>query len=128
MVRPNPASLRRHNKLTAEQLCPLKIAGEGKEHLIARHIQPQANGCWYWNGEAFKPGTMRVDGKHWRAHRLVYAMFNKLADIPAHLHVHHECRRPGCVNPEHLKLLTLEQHQAVHQGETAFNGRGAPRC
>lgn len=94
--------------------------GEGIEKRIGSHIKPQENGCWFWNGVGHKPGSISWNGKTWRAHRLIWCMFHKVHEIPSHMHIHHECRNPGCVNPDHLELLTVAQHAQRHWGESNY--------
>jgi hypothetical protein len=62
-------------------------------------------GCWIWTGSrAGGYGTLRVDGKVQKTHRLSYAEF--IGQIPDGLCVCHHCDNPPCFNPDHLFLGT----------------------
>jgi hypothetical protein len=37
-----------------------------------------------------------------------------MATIPRGHHIHHTCRVCSCVNPAHLELLTLAEHNQLH--------------
>lgn len=76
--------------------------------------------CWEWKGSLFKGyGSFYYQGKKIKAHRFSYMYFNKLPYLPEpHLHVHHTCYNKSCVNPNHLKLLSAEEHGKI---EGKFN-------
>lgn len=87
--------------------------------------------CWPWlaghfsNGYgSFSPQGRR--GPTVRAHRYAYAAL--VAPIPEGAHVHHECKRPDCVNPDHLRALNPAEH--VHADGTSPAARNAvkTRC
>jgi hypothetical protein len=74
--------------------------------------------CWLWQGSVNRDGygAMRVDGKYWGTHRLVWTL--TYGEIPEGLVVCHRCDHPACVNPAHLFLGT-QQHNitdAVQKG------------
>ena len=66
--------------------------------------------CWVWLGRFTKRGyprlNLRVNGKHKTklAHRVAWESFN--GQIPGNLTIEHKCRRPACVNPSHMELLS----------------------
>ena len=74
-------------------------------------------GCWEWrlSRGAAGYGQATVRSRYKRpvgAHRLSYEMH--VGPIPDGLTVDHWCFNPPCVNPEHLRLLTLSEN-ASHQ-------------
>jgi hypothetical protein len=75
-------------------------------------VERQPNGCWYRYSRARNTGytSLEVDGRKVGAHRFAYAAF--VGDIPAGLEVDHLCRDRGCVNPEHLELVTRQENLA----------------
>ncbi len=68
---------------------------------------------------------LKVDSKHWRAHRMSYAVHG--GDLYPNLVIMHSCDNPRCVNPAHLRQGT----QAENTAEMILKGRGcyhrAPR-
>lgn len=76
----------------------------GRHHPIGYVIQE--NGCWDWVG-ATDPagyGRWRYNGAVGYAHRRVYELTN--GPIPKRRDLDHLCRRPICVNPDHLEPVT----------------------
>jgi|SRR5580704_8812832 hypothetical protein len=92
-----------------------------RDHEIATfklRTQANENGCWDWSGwRAPRKGIL--DRDQWygtfayrrtltRAHRRSYELF--VGPIPDGLTIDHKCRRPCCVNPEHLEPKTLREN------------------
>lgn len=67
-------------------------------------IDPET-GCWIWCGQLNNQGYGRVsiDGKRHLAHRLMYRFL--VGPLLAGMELDHLCRRPACVNPEHLEVV-----------------------
>ncbi len=86
-----------------------------RDRLLAK-IFVQPDGCWTWQGAAQPSGY----GQLWngtrpeQAHRLSYKLF--CGPIPENVEVDHVCRVRGCVNPQHLRLLSHRDNMLV--GET----------
>ncbi len=75
-----------------------------------------ATGCLLWLGRTLKSGhgTFSFWGSSYLAHREAWAFVN--GPIPKGRVIHHECRQPRCVEPEHLFALTHRQHNRLHRG------------
>lgn len=67
-------------------------------------------GCWLWTGNisVHGYGTISVEGKIWRAHRLSYTLH--YGPIPDDVLVCHACHMPSCVRPDHLYLGTAKDN------------------
>lgn len=73
--------------------------------------------CWMWalarNPQGYGlVGGVRWKGQHRFAHRLFYEMHR--GEIPEGYVIDHLCKRPGCVNPDHLEAVP--QAENVHRG------------
>lgn len=68
------------------------------------------SGCWLWRGAATRDyGTLWVNGRLEKAHRLSYEHFN--GPIPDGMMVDHVCTTRMCVNPSHLEIVTNSSNQ-----------------
>lgn len=85
-------------------------------------------GCWVSRYRPMKIGYIHVsfahDGKKYEryAHRVVWVHF--YGSIPDALVIDHRCKNRRCINPEHLRLLTLVENSRDHR---SFNG-GKTHC
>lgn len=88
--------------------------------ILAERVTLVVNGCWLWTGPVMANGYGQVDlgGRHWLAHRLVWALL--VGSSPEHLH--HRCRVRRCVNPAHLEPLTAADHARAHRLESCKAG------
>ena len=82
---------------------------------------PQVEGmtgeCWIWTASTVRGyGTVRLDGKRRRAHRVSYEMAK--GPIPEGLDVDHLCFNPPCVNPDHLEAVTREENLRRRRART----------
>ena len=71
------------------------------------YVVSLVTGCWEWikatNEDGY--GTIYVGlGKHVKAHRFSYELYNQL--IPKGLEIDHICGIRCCVNPQHLEIVT----------------------
>lgn len=80
------------------------------------------DGCWQWTGNkttAHGYGVFLVNGRKFRAHRYFYEFFNSTR-IPPDMVIDHLCQNPGCVNPQHMEVVT--------QGVNARRGTMKTEC
>ena len=65
-------------------------------------------GCWEWGGARSKAGYGQIRsggrGVLLYAHRVAYELAR--GPIPPGLVIDHLCRNRGCVNPDHLEVVT----------------------
>lgn len=78
--------------------------------------------CWEWIGshDARGYGLLWLDGRHQKAHRLVYAAL--VGDIPEQS-LDHLCRNRTCVNPDHLEPVSLVVNTLRGYGMAMRNAR-----
>lgn len=77
------------------------------ERLLAR--VEDRDGCLIFHGKRVDGyGHVVVEGRHLRAHRVMYEAF--VGPVPTDHHLHHHCEQPSCVNPAHLEPLTPSAH------------------
>lgn len=72
--------------------------------------RPELGPCWLWTADIINSGYGRIgrDGKTALAHRVAYELL--IDPIPAGLEPDHLCRKPACVNPTHLELVTHREN------------------
>ena len=76
--------------------------------------------CWDWQGRTDQKGYGQIYGEYqgksrnWLAHRLSYMIHGGI--IPPSMTIDHLCRNHGCVNPEHLEVVTVGEN--VRRGES----------
>lgn len=67
--------------------------------------------CWHWLGFTNRGyGYVKLQGESRRAHRVLYEEY----EGPIIGMLHHDCENPGCVNPNHLRDVTAQEHVAIH--------------
>lgn len=83
--------------------------------------------CWLWLGGVDRKGYGRfsLGGRLTTAHRLAYESL--LAPVPTALTLDHLCRRPSCVRPEHLEVVSIRENILRGQGVAAICARRT-RC
>lgn len=77
---------------------------------LSDKTQQSLAGCWQWRGYTDRAGygTIKVDGRMQKAHRVMYAEL--VGPVPAGLELDHLCRNRSCVRPEHLEPVTRQEN------------------
>jgi hypothetical protein len=90
--------------------------------------------CWLWlgarctdrfgysYGQIVDPNT----GRRVVAHRFSYVLHG--SSIPSGRVIHHECGNTLCVNPTHLRCLTVRAHNTVHNVKACKHGNPKTYC
>lgn len=97
-----------------------------KEQLGDRFLSKvrfRSDGCWEWAGSRFVGAGYGqfVAPESCRAHR--YAYIRMIGPVPRELVLDHLCRRPWCVNPQHLEPVTVRENVLRGCGLCAENAR-----
>jgi hypothetical protein len=66
-----------------------------------------ASGCWLW-----LKGKNSAGYPHGYAHRRYWEAVN--GPRPDGHDIHHTCKTPACVNPEHLEAVDRREHDVLH--------------
>jgi hypothetical protein len=78
-----------------------------QETLVEKYAVDESTGCWIWRRARSRARGYGYgwDGAHKvLAHRLVWVRHR--GPIPDGMQLDHLCRNTGCVNPDHLELVT----------------------
>lgn len=81
--------------------------------------------CWIWQGATRNSqgyGAFKATAKTWPAHRYSYVLAN--GSIPDGLVIDHACHNPPCVNPDHLRAVTVSQNSQNKSGALARSSSG----
>ncbi len=74
-----------------------------------RYLIDNKTGCWNWQlYKSFDYGVIHIKKKPMQAHRYYYEKYK--GKIPKGLVIDHLCRNKGCVNPEHLEVVTIGEN------------------
>ena len=84
----------------------------------------KGEGCWNWKASKFGDGygSFWASGRSRRAHRVSYEL--TIGQIPEGLFVDHICFNHSCVNPTHLRLVTVKQNAEHRQGSQSNSKTG----
>jgi hypothetical protein len=79
--------------------------------------------CWLWMGSSSDAqyGNFQREGRLYLAHRYAYEQVR--GPIPVGLELDHLCRRPRCVNPDHLEAVTPQVNQHRGMSPSGINAR-----
>lgn len=84
--------------------------------------------CWEWLGAKARGGYGHIscrDGERRRylqAHRVSYEMHHG-TKIPEGLTIDHLCVNPGCVNPDHLEVVTMRENVMRNRSHWTINAK-----
>lgn len=83
----------------------------------------KTGGCWLWTGPASREGygSVTIQGKHWRVHRLSYQLAGGV--LIDGMEIDHLCFVPRCVNPAHLEQVTGRENNLRSSSPSAVNAR-----
>lgn len=84
-------------------------------------------GCWaLWGVSLNHDGyaRQRINGRTWRMHRWMYE--HMVGPIEAGMELDHVCRVRWCVNPDHLRQATRQEHALITKAQRAELGLAAP--
>lgn len=85
---------------------------------ITKFIEPEPfSGCWLSSGGCTSRGypSMQFGARHIGLYRALYEMY--IGGIEEGCDVHHKCRTPACVNPNHLEMLSRADHRRLQLTE-----------
>src|SRR3990167_6668035 len=101
---------------------------------LMRKAKKERTGCWAWQGAKNRHGygviRVRNGTQSLLAHRAAYELFVGLIpkwEHPEWMQLDHLCRNPGCINPDHLELVSHKENMArgIKRAQTSCQ-RGHP--
>lgn len=113
-------------KYVAEvELSPIKVPIRGTMNMEERfwYFTTKTDGCWSWHSTHVSSGygVLSYKGRQIRAHRVAYELL--VGPIPDTLVLDHLCKNRGCVNPDHLEVVTKGENTLRGDGPSAMNLR-----
>lgn len=108
--------------------CRAKMQSEWQRKDLAQRFWQKVDksgDCWVWTGALLKTGygSIRIDKKAMRAHRVAYELC--VGPIPRGLLLRHSCDNPRCVNPAHLLTGGKKENtaDAIERGQHLIGER-----
>lgn len=92
-------------------------------------ISVSENGCWEWMGEVSKIhgyGRIYFKKKKYNAHRVSYDMFFGIKERTTV--IDHICRNKSCVNPDHLREVTVRTNTLENSICSAVHKKAQTHC
>jgi hypothetical protein len=79
-----------------------------------KRVRISMSGCWQMTGCHDRDGYAQFhrDKKNSKAHRISYEWYK--GKIPDGLTIDHLCKNKGCVNPDHLEAVTIQENGRRH--------------
>lgn len=110
-----------------EELRPLRIRQPIEQRFWDKVSAPSVTGCREWTAARGDRGYGQFfrDGRRVPAHRVAWELTN--GPIPPGMVIDHLCANHGCVNPEHLRVVTQGQnlqHLTVSRSDNTSGVRG----
>lgn len=97
---------------------------------LERMSTPEPNtGCWLWTGSVDWAGYGRIRLTGFRvrsmpgAHRVAWEATH--GTIPTGMVLDHKCRVRCCVNPEHMRVVTVRENTLCGTGPTALHANSS---
>jgi hypothetical protein len=99
------------------------------ESFLSRIKINKESECWEWAG-AFSTqryGQFYIKSKAFYAHRISFSIFKK-EKLSTDLMVDHVCMNRKCVNPDHLRQVTLEQNLVENSNTCCAKNKRKTHC
>lgn len=80
--------------------------------------------CWQWTASTANGGYGQFfpeARRRWRAHRWLWTQI--VGPIPAGMEADHMCRNPGCVNPDHIRIVSKAENLAARPSVQAAKAK-----
>jgi hypothetical protein len=96
------------------------------DRLRALSLVDPITGCWIWQASKNRQGYGKFqlpqpENRTVGAHRASYQTFR--GEIPAGLQIDHLCRKPACINPDHMEVVTPRENTLRGTCQSAKNAR-----
>lgn len=82
----------------------------------------RGDGCWEWNGSKYITGYTKITSGRKQALGHRWAFEHYRGPIPDGMVIDHLCRNRGCVNPDHMEVVTNEENLRRGAGYAIQNG------